>query len=68
MSAVLPKAGWRKLSAWAMVFGLVTWAVHTGRPIGETEAELLWRTMILFFGVNGMEHVTGWIAAWKGKS
>lgn len=62
---VLP--GWRKLSAWMLIYGMVLWTTHAGKPLGETEAELLWRISILFFGGNGLEWMTKLIVAWRSK-
>lgn len=59
--------GYRKLAAWALVYAMVFYMTHIGKPIGETEAELVWRVSILFFGGNALEWVPGLIQAWRNK-
>jgi len=57
--------GWRKLTAWALVFALTVAATWLGRDVPGNAKELLVFSTGFFFGANAIGKVA---TAFKGKA
>ena len=53
------KLGWRKLSAWALVYIFVVAATFFSKEIGENAFALMKWVTGFFFGANALEHFAG---------
>ena len=53
------KIGWRKISAWVLLYALVVFATWRQVEIGENALQLIVWTTGFFFGANSLEHLAG---------
>jgi hypothetical protein len=53
------KLGWRKLTAWALVYVFIVTATFIAKDIGDNAVELMKWVTGFFFGANALEHFAG---------
>ena len=61
------KLGWRKLSAWFLVYAFVVAATVFSREIGDNSVELVKYVTGFFFASNALEHFAGKITVGTKK-